>query len=135
MRCHRFVLVPLTVVLSSLPKTLLLFLLSIFPEGQAPLTTDSATFLLFPGFPSLQSLLETYCPGLEGPALGLLVRELDRKWILRHLLQGLSNGFALKVLLAPLGLGAGVSTACVLAGYVARAAIPPVLGREVGHVP
>jgi hypothetical protein len=112
----------LTIVLSSLPKTLLLLLLSLFPQSGSPSSPSTDSPLLL-GLPIPSSLLDAYLPSLM-PSLGLL----DRPWILRHLLSGLSNGFALKVLLAPLGIGAGASTACILVGYLARTAVLPLLG-------
>lgn len=83
----RYSLVPLTVLYSSLPKLFSLFLLAIWPPGSNADVSSSLP----------NTTLPTYDNEFISKALELLDEDkLDREWVVRNILGGMSAGFGLR---------------------------------------
>ena len=88
-------LISFTLLLSSLPKLLLLLLLSIWPTPPSSPTPSPTPHLPFVLPPFLAPLIP-----LLAPLKSLLSDEtLDRSWVVRHVLGGMGVGFGMRVLL------------------------------------
>ncbi|KAF8207012.1 Arv1-like family-domain-containing protein [Mycena galopus ATCC 62051] len=106
-REFRFSLIPLALFYSSLTKLFLLFLLTIWrpSSGPSPLRTSSSVFQLFDD------------------------DKIDREWIVRNVLGGMSAGFGLRVVLDVHPL---FTTTIIIAGWVAKTAVSQLVSRWVG---
>ncbi|KAL7411682.1 Arv1-like family-domain-containing protein [Mrakia frigida] len=128
-------LIPLTLLLSSLPKLLLLLLLSIWP-------TPTDSFISTSTSPNLRTLLDDFLsstsfewvtPTLAPVALVLAQETLDREWVIRNVLGGMGIGFGLRVLLMG-RLSAVETTALVCVGWWGRWKAMESLGDERGEL-
>lgn len=90
---HRIPLVSLTLFYSSLTKLFLLLLLAIWPQSSSPDSkVGSGPGAGLPAFVAQHEITQT--------ALSLLDETyLDRAWVIRNVLGGMSAGFGLRVLL------------------------------------
>ena len=117
-------LIPLSLFYSSLTKLFLLFLLTIW----------------LPSSPSSSNSTHGHAPGWEpgflsnttlfGGALEILDDDkLDREWIVRNVLGGMSAGFGLRVIL---DIHPVFTTIVILAGWAAKTAVAGLVSRWVG---
>ncbi|KAJ7220283.1 Arv1-like family-domain-containing protein [Mycena pura] len=106
-REFRFSLVPLALFYSSLTKLFLLFLLTIWrPSSKSiPLRTSPLTLQLFDD------------------------DKIDREWVVRNVLGGMSAGFGLRVVLDSHPL---FTTIIIISGWVAKTAVSHLVSRWVG---
>ncbi|KAJ7672270.1 Arv1-like family-domain-containing protein [Mycena polygramma] len=106
-REFRFSLIPLTLFYSSLTKLFLLFLLTIWrPSSEtAPFRSSPYAFHLFDD------------------------DKVDREWVVRNVLGGMSAGFGLRVILDSHPL---FTTVIIIAGWVAKTAVSHLVSRWVG---
>ena len=89
----RFSHIPLTLFYSSLTKLFLLFCLSIWHPGAAASSTRRDADPLAPLHPRVAAFPHV----LVARALGLLDEDtLDREWVVRNVLGGMSAGFGLR---------------------------------------
>ncbi|KAK7032749.1 Arv1-like family-domain-containing protein [Favolaschia claudopus] len=107
-REFRFSLIPLTLFYSSLTKLFLLFLLTIWrpsPELSPPRTTSSYWLQLFDD------------------------DKVDREWVVRNVLGGMSAGFGLRVILDSHPI---FTTLIIIAGWVGKTVVSHLVSRWVG---
>ncbi|KAJ7163872.1 Arv1-like family-domain-containing protein [Mycena crocata] len=106
-REFRFSLIPLTLFYSSLTKLFLLFLLTIWrPSAESSPHRSSSYFL---------QLLDD--------------DSVDREWIVRNVLGGMSAGFGLRVVLDSHPV---FTTIIIISGWVAKTAVSHLVSRWVG---
>lgn len=111
----RISMIPLSLFYSSLTKLFLLFLLTIWK----PSPSTPGTMPQYHGSNDLFKL-----------ALDLVDdRTIDREWIVRNILGGMSAGFGLRVILDSPSL---VITVVILAGWVAKTVVASLVSRWVG---
>ncbi|KAJ7183294.1 Arv1-like family-domain-containing protein [Mycena filopes] len=106
-REFRFSLIPLTLFYSSLTKLFLLFLLTIWrpSAGSAPRQSNSYAFQLFDD------------------------DKVDREWVVRNVLGGMSAGFGLRVVLDSHPF---FTTIIIISGWVVKTAASHLVSRWVG---
>ncbi|KAJ7881072.1 Arv1-like family-domain-containing protein [Mycena olivaceomarginata] len=106
-REFRFSLIPLTLLYSSLTKLFLLFLLTIWrpSPGSPPLRSNLYVFQVFDA------------------------DNIDREWVVRNVLGGMSAGFGLRVVLDfhPL-----FTTVIIIAGWIAKTAMSQLVSHWAG---
>jgi len=95
-RDFNFALVPLTLFYSSLTKLFLLFLLTIWTPASPSSTSQPHPQIQFHWFDAFSNLLEAF-----SSIISLLSRvfdddKLDREWVIRNVLGGMSAGFGLR---------------------------------------
>jgi len=95
-RDFNFALVPLALFYSSLTKLFLLFLLTIWTPASPSSTSQSHFQIQFSWFDALSNPLEAF-----SSIISLLSRvfdddKLDREWVIRNVLGGMSAGFGLR---------------------------------------
>lgn len=107
-------LIPLALLLSSLPKLTLLLLLSIYPSS--PLSPSHVPSISF-----LPSSLLAYYP--------TLATELSsREWIIEHVLGGIGAGFGLRILME--GYGSSMaSSGLILVGWAVKGVVSGWIDR------
>jgi len=128
-------LIPLTLLLSSLPKLLLLLLLSIWPtptDPPIPSSNSTPPHDILVDFLSSTSL-ERLAPILAPIAHVLAQETLDREWVIRNVLGGMGIGFGLRVLLMG-RLSALETTSLVCVGWWGRWRLMEMLGDERGEL-
>ncbi|KAL6298390.1 Arv1-domain-containing protein [Sparassis latifolia] len=117
----RYSHVPLTLLYSSLTKLLLLFLLSIWrPTASSPANHAQA----------LHPNAKTFTHPVVVRALEILDEDkLDREWVVRNVLGGMSAGFGLRVVLdcPPV-----FTTLIILGGWVVKTAMANLVKEWVG---
>ncbi|KAJ7590207.1 Arv1-like family-domain-containing protein [Mycena floridula] len=116
-REFRFSLIPLSLFYSSLTKLFLLFLLSIWKPSPSTDTFKTSTDAWWNGT-YLAMALDTFDD-----------ETMDREWIVRNILGGMSAGFGLRVILDshPFFI-----TIIILAGWAAKTGVAGLVGRWVG---
>lgn len=124
----RLVLIPLTLLYSSITKLFLLLLLSVWYSP----VQKSITPQLNSKVTSALSKLENHPTRM---AVGLIVHMFDddvfdRKWVARNILGGMSAGFGLRVVL---DTHPTITTLAILGGWAAKTFIGKVLSGWVGR--
>ncbi|RDB25959.1 Protein arv1 [Hypsizygus marmoreus] len=125
-REFRFSLIPLTLFYSSLTKLFLLFLLTIWrpTSHQASSTVDSTSSADISHYDTWNGtyLFNTYL-------LHALDDQVDREWIIRNVLGGMSAGFGLRVILDIHPLFTSI---IILAGWAAKTSVASLVSGWVG---
>ncbi|KAF7375286.1 hypothetical protein MSAN_00415400 [Mycena sanguinolenta] len=106
-REFRFSLIPLTLFYSSLTKLFLLFLLTIWRPSSGPSSPRSNPYF-FQLFDDVK---------------------IDREWIVRNVIGGMSAGFGLRVVL---DIHPFFTTIIIIAGWVAKTAVSQLVSHWVG---
>ncbi|KAF4610909.1 hypothetical protein D9613_007237 [Agrocybe pediades] len=122
-------LIPLSLFYSSITKLFLLFLLTIWlPQKQTtPLPPAENTL---PSWTKLITEIDNTTSSYLIGALQILDDDkLDREWIVRNILGGMSAGFGLRVIL---DIHPAFTTFIILAGWAAKTAVATLVSRWVG---
>ncbi|KAK7461883.1 sterol homeostasis protein, variant 2 [Stygiomarasmius scandens] len=128
-REFRFSLIPLSLFYSSLTKLFLLFLLTVWRPSKTPPSIQNNVHP-----PSLQMLLwNDNLPswnnsGILDTLSFLNDDQLDKEWIVRNVLGGMSAGFGLRVIL---DMHPAFTTIIILFGWIAKTAMAEFIGRWI----
>ncbi|KAA1467170.1 Arv1-domain-containing protein [Dentipellis sp. KUC8613] len=116
----RYSHIPLCLLYSSLTKSFLLFLLSIWPPLRDPYPPHPRDYIytLHVENPILQTIWEAFDDD-----------KLDREWVVRNVLGGMSAGFGLRVVL---DCHPVFTTVVILAGWGIKTAVAGVVSGWVG---
>ncbi|KAF5359509.1 hypothetical protein D9756_002978 [Leucocoprinus leucothites] len=125
-------LIPLTLFYSSLTKLFLLFLLTIWtPHSPSPPPSPASypqiqsswfNTLRFDPTSAIPSMLSDLSKVLDDD-------RLDREWVIRNILGGMSAGFGLRVIL---DIHPFFSTLIILSGWASKTAMAQIVGEWVG---
>ncbi|KXN82975.1 Protein arv1 [Leucoagaricus sp. SymC.cos] len=125
-------LIPLTLFYSSLTKLFLLFLLTIWtptspstgpsPQQHSQLDSDWLNALLIDPPTAFLTILSDLSKVFDDD-------KLDREWVIRNVLGGMSAGFGLRVIL---DIHPSLSTLIILSGWASKTAMAQVVGEWVG---
>ncbi|THV05651.1 Arv1-domain-containing protein [Dendrothele bispora CBS 962.96] len=122
-REFRFSLIPLSLFYSSLTKLFLLFLLTVWRPLKTPPAAQSHD--QYTHVPDLWTWNDT---SILDALSFLNDDQLDRGWIVRNVLGGMSAGFGLRVIL---DLHPAFTTIIILFGWIAKTAVAELIGRWV----
>ncbi|EAU85250.2 hypothetical protein CC1G_10036 [Coprinopsis cinerea okayama7 len=120
-----FSLIPLSLSYASLTKYFLLFLLTIWPPSSAYPTSTQATLsptwleALFPNSVWVNKVLHL-----------LDDDKLDKEWLVRNVVGGMSAGFGLRVVLDD--VPSLFTTLIILVGWVVKTVVSNAVGRRIG---
>jgi hypothetical protein len=121
-------LIPLSLFYSSITKLFLLFLLTLYLPTPNPASTPTVGSRPLPEWTKLIS--NNNQSNFLTTALEILDDDkLDREWIVRNILGGMSAGFGLRVIL---DIHPFFTTAIILSGWVAKTAVATLLSSWVG---
>ncbi|KAG6831514.1 hypothetical protein H0H92_009782 [Tricholoma furcatifolium] len=120
-REFRFSLIPLTLFYSSLTKLFLLFLLTIW-RPTLPSITTSHSAEAWGGEYLFNNTIVNAFKVFEDD-------QIDREWIIRNVLGGLSTGFGLRVVL---DIEPIFTSVIILAGWRAKASVTVIMSSWVG---
>ncbi|KAF9563558.1 Arv1-domain-containing protein [Agrocybe pediades] len=122
-------LIPLSLFYSSITKLFLLFLLTIWlPQKQTTPSPPAENTL--PSWTKLITEIDNTTSSYLIGALQILDDDkLDREWIVRNILGGMSAGFGLRVIL---DIHPAFTTFIILAGWAAKTAVATLVSRWVG---
>ncbi|ESK95950.1 protein arv1 [Moniliophthora roreri MCA 2997] len=124
-REFRYSLVPLALFYSSLTKLFLLFLLTIWRPSKSPSGSTTLIQQPLPWNDSGWSTLDKVSDLLEF----LNDDKLDKEWIVRNVLGGMSAGFGLRVILDS---HPAFTTVIILIGWATKTAMARLVGSWVG---
>ncbi|KAL0578088.1 sterol homeostasis protein [Marasmius crinis-equi] len=124
-REFRFSLIPLSLFYSSLTKLFLLFLLTIWRPSRSPSSSDSDDYTRQPVPWATSVPVQQLLNSLEF----LEDDKLDRAWIVRNVLGGMSAGFGLRVILDSHPV---FTTFIILIGWATKTAVARFVGNWIG---
>ncbi|KAJ3568336.1 hypothetical protein NP233_g5773 [Leucocoprinus birnbaumii] len=132
-RDFNLTLIPLTLFYSSLTKLFLLFLLTIWTPTASISTVTSTSYpqLETSWLHALQTNFTGTLPSIISDISKVLDDDkLDREWVIRNVLGGLSAGFGLRVIL---DIHPFFSTFIILSGWLSKTAMAQLVVEWVGR--